>query len=101
MEEWLPVVFSGCTSNPGRQYGLYLRCIRGIVGRSRIIKAFFIFSVDGSIGLTYHRPNTFLAVLGTRRPMRLLICALVALLLSACASGPDTAGLASSPISTI
>ena len=33
--------------------------------------------------------------------MRLLICALVALLLSACASGPDTAGLASSPISTI
>jgi membrane-bound lytic murein transglycosylase D len=33
--------------------------------------------------------------------MRLLFCALVALLLSACASSPDTAGLASSPISTI
>jgi membrane-bound lytic murein transglycosylase D len=33
--------------------------------------------------------------------MRLIFCALVALLLSACASAPDTAGLASSPISTI
>ncbi|RKP56421.1 transglycosylase SLT domain-containing protein [Pararobbsia silviterrae] len=33
--------------------------------------------------------------------MRFLICALGALLLSACASAPDTAGLASSPISTI
>ena len=33
--------------------------------------------------------------------MRLLFCALVALLLSACASAPDTAGLANSPISTI
>jgi membrane-bound lytic murein transglycosylase D len=33
--------------------------------------------------------------------MRLILCALVALLLSACASAPDTAGLASAPISTI
>src|ERR1700744_5998412 len=33
--------------------------------------------------------------------MRLIFCALVALLLSACASAPDTAGLASAPISTI
>jgi membrane-bound lytic murein transglycosylase D len=33
--------------------------------------------------------------------MRLIFCALVALLLSACAAAPDTAGLASAPLSTI